>query len=123
MENTRPNLNLITIPIFISAIFYFILGAALVILILLMDKNNMGHWWAQFIGLGLMALTSFAIGVFVLICNKKLKERKKWALTACMVIGFMYVASIFIFLGIPILMGVFKKEITDWINQPASITL
>lgn len=44
MENTRPNLNLITIPIFISAILYFILGICLVILIL-MGEDNMEHWW------------------------------------------------------------------------------
>jgi len=100
----NPKLNKTIIVLHISAVIYFLLGIALLTLTILPRYIPYG-------ALLLIALVSIAIGVFVEIIIKGLKDNKFWAWVAGLIISGLYVPSLFIILGIIGLIGLLDKEV------------
>lgn len=114
----RPSLSLMTIPLFISAGIYLLIGLGVGGLALYMlAATNDPEAWIVCIPLFAMALVSIALAGFIWYFTSELPRRKKWAWIAAIIMGAMYTPSAFFFLGIPILIGAFKSDVMEWYNR------
>lgn len=117
MYEQRPSLKLIEIPMYI--------GAALYVLISLAVLGFGGFFLASgeaaeaIIPAAMMIFTAFVCFAFaglMIYATAQLKHRKKWAWITCIVFGAMFAPSAFVFLGIPILIGCLRTEVSSWFN-------
>ncbi len=118
----KPSLNLIKIPLYISAVLYFLVSIPLIILFAgLLGRPSHGDdsvvrvvvWCAMIFGVALC----IGLGVFIIYFTGKLDQRKKWAWICSIIFGCMYIPSAFFFLGIPIVIGAFSSDVMKWFNE------
>ena len=117
-DNNPPPLGLMTIPLYISAGLYLIIGLGATIWGLFaynaVDQKVAG----VVLGFAIFsALLSFCLAGFIIFFTGKLRQRKKWAWITAIAFGGLYTPSAFIFLGIPILIGALKPEVQAWFNS------
>ena len=115
----KPSLNLIKVPLYISAVLYFLVGILVIILFAaLLGRPSHGDdlavrvvvWCAMVFVVALC----IGLGVFIIYFTGKLDQRKKWAWICSIVFGCMYIPSAFFFLGIPIVIGAFRSDVMKW---------
>jgi len=115
-DHNPPPLGLITVPMIIAGVIYIILGVGFSLLMFMIPNRDPGAGIAYVFFL-LFGLFSVALGAFCILIAGKVKQRKKWAWIAAIVFGGMFTPSAFFFLGIPILIGCLKPEVSGWIND------
>src|SRR3989338_6996541 len=106
----NPKLNKTIIVLHISAVIYFLLGIIFLILpFLSSDEIGLGTFtkilWI------FIALLSIAMGIFIEIVIKSLKNNKFCAWVAGLIICGLYIPSLFIILGIIGLIGLLDKDV------------
>ncbi len=118
-DSNPPPLGMITIPLYISAALYFLIGIGgfLILLVFLASADQRGEWLILlFFGIAGIFIC-LALSAFIVFFTGKLKKRKKWAWIAAIVFGVLYAPSAFIFLGVPILLGALKSDVQDWFTN------
>jgi len=112
-----PPMGLMTIPLYISALIYFLIGLAVIALLAFVgfDTGQGGGAFLSTIWIFTAGLC-FALAGFIVFFTGKLRKRKKWAWITAIAFGGLYTPSAFIFLGIPILIGALKPEVQSWFN-------
>ena len=117
-ENNPPAMGLITIPLYISALLYFLIGLGVIIWVLDFNIGAEHDLGPVMFGIAVFsALLSFGLGGFIVFFTRKLRRRKKWAWITAIAFGGLYTPSAFIFLGVPILIGALKPEVQAWFNN------
>lgn len=115
-DENPPPLGLVTIPLYISAVFYFLIGLAAIAFLVFVGGNGEAVPVILFAVWGLSALFCFALAGFIVFFTGKLRRRKKWAWITAIAFGALYTPSAFIFLGVPILIGALNPEVQAWFN-------
>jgi hypothetical protein len=108
-------MKLVTIPIRISSVIYAIfgLGSFALLLIPLTTESN-AEILAMRIILSLMFVMCAGLVVFLEIVIRALKGGKYWAWIAGICIAGLYIPSIFMVLGIIILVGLLNNEVKSF---------
>lgn len=109
----NPKLNKTIIVLHISAVIYFLLGILFLIFPFLLVGEMGPETPDTFIKMMWVfsGLFMIAMGVFIEIVVKSLKNNKFWAWIAGLIICGLYIPSIFIFLGIIGLIGLLDKDV------------
>ena len=98
------------IVLHISAVFYFLSGILFLILPFVLP-NILEEEIFLTIMFVITALFSIAIGIFVEIVIKSLKNNKFWAWVAGLIICGLYIPSLFIVLGVIGLIGLLDRDV------------
>lgn len=113
-----------TIALHISAGLYVLLGCACIVLgltIMLIPSDTQfelsNEGFGFFIFMMVYAFFIFAFAVFVEIIVHYLHKKKYWAWIAGIIIGGMYLPSLFLPLGVLIFIGLLDKNVQDQIKQ------
>jgi hypothetical protein len=118
MDQNRPSLSLIEIPMYLGAVLYVLVGIGMFVFgLFLVNSGEVGDG-AQFLLIifAMSAVFCFVLAGFFAYATTQLKHRKKWAWITAVVVGAMYTPSAFIFLGVPILIGCFNSDVNAWFN-------
>ena len=120
-DSNPPPLGLMTIPLYISAVIYLLIGLGVIVLGAFVGLGDgQGEQSVAFVALCIMifgALLSFCLAGFIIFFTGKLRQRKKWAWITAIAFGALYTPSAFIFMGVPILIGALKPEVQAWFNS------
>lgn len=109
---------MVTVPIHISAVLYFLIGLAGLVIVFFpfVNDNNVNLVFLR-ITWGFMSLLCFGIIIFLEIVIKNIKKGKFWAWVAAICIAGLYIPSLFFLLGIIMLIGLMKQEVKDFCMQ------
>ena len=119
MDQHRPSLSLIQIPLYISAALYGLIGIGMILFGVGLMGTGDREAVIVLVMLAIGSFMCFALAGFIGFVTSQLSHRKKWAWVAAVILGAMYAPSAFFFLGIPILIGCFNSEVNAWFNTPA----
>lgn len=112
---TPNSLKIATIPIHISAVIYALLGiGSLVLLFFPIPAEDDIELMIIRITLIVMFVVCAALVVFLEIVVQSLKAGRYWAWIAGICVAGLYIPSIFIPLGIPILLGLLKEDVKQY---------
>lgn len=103
----KSKLNLATLALRISTVLYLLLGLLFLILAFLIPANTEG--WSPWIGYFMAGFSAVFI-IFLEVLIVHLKKRKFWAWVAGLIVGALYAGSLFLPLGVMILIGLLSSE-------------
>ncbi len=116
LNDDRPSLLLIEIPMYIGAAI-FVLGGFYVIVIMgiAISNDRADTFFVALLIFGMLFF--FGAGAGLIFATSQLKRRKTWAWATAVAMGIIYAPSATVLLGAPILFGCFQPKVNDWFNK------
>ena len=112
------SMKMVTIPIHISAVLYSLIAlGSLAILFIPMPGEDDIDLFVLRITWGIMCIVSVALVIFLEIVVMALKKGHFWAWIAGICIAGLYIPSGFMILGIIMLIGLLREEITEFCKK------
>ena len=109
-------ISLVTIPMHILAAVWLIIGLSTLFLPLVIDTSGVSTGFL--IGLGL-AIIILAIAIEVVLNH--FKNGRHWAWIVIIILAGVHVPSYFVVLAIPAFVGLFSKEVREFIKSQGQI--
>lgn len=120
MERRKPSLRLVTFSLWTSSALYVLSGLAMAVFFAFMAKEEKDGAIA-FIILGFASLGAcLGMAVFAGVVAWQLGERKFWAWICALILGGLYVPSLFIVLGVLVLLGALRRDVVAWFCDSAA---